>query len=129
MVLPYLVVMTREYYVYIVTDPRHTVLYTGVTNDLVKRLSQHRDGQAGFTSKYHCTKLVMYEVFRDSYNAVTREKQIKAGSRRSKIELIEHMNPEWRDLLESFSHCEGGRPEAIRWITPPDRHAGCACSR
>ena len=81
------------------TNPRKTVLYTGVTNDLIRRVSQHRNGPAGgFTTRYNCTKLVLYEVFMDSYNAIVREKQIKAGSRRKKVELIERMNPDWRDL-------------------------------
>jgi putative endonuclease len=74
--------MVRQYYVYIMANPRQTVLYTGVTNDLVRRVWQHRMGQGGeFTARYHCTELVLYEVFQDSYNAITREKQIKAGSR------------------------------------------------
>jgi putative endonuclease len=94
--------MVRQYYVYIMTNPRNTVLYTGVTTDLVRRVWQHRNGQGGFTSRYHCSKLVMYEVFNDSYNAIAREKQIKAGSRRRKVELIERMNPEWRDLYEEL---------------------------
>jgi putative endonuclease len=93
--------MSRQYYVYILTNSRKTVLYTGVTNDLVKRVWQHRNGQgSAFTTKYHCSKLVLYEIFRDSYNAIAREKQVKAGSRRRKIELIERMNPEWRDLYD-----------------------------
>lgn len=91
--------MVRQYYVYIMTNPRKTVLYTGVTNDLIKRVWQHRNGEGNsFTTRYHCTKLVLYEVFLDSYNAIVREKQIKAGSRRRKIELIERTNPGWRDL-------------------------------
>ena len=94
-------VMSQQYYVYIMTNPRKTVLYTGVPNDLVKRVWQHRNGQGGgFTTKYHCSKLVLYEIFRDSYNAIVREKQIKAGSRRRKVELIERINPEWRDLYD-----------------------------
>ena len=89
--------MVRQYYVCIMTNPRRTVLYTGVTNDLVKRVWQHRNGQAGgFTGRYHCSNLVLYEVFKDSYNAIVREKQIKAGSRRRKVELIERTNPEWQ---------------------------------
>jgi putative endonuclease len=81
------------------TNQRKTVLYTGVTNDLVRRVRQHRNGRSGgFATKYHCCKLVQYEVYRDSYNAIAREKQIKAGSRRRKVELIEQMNPDWRDL-------------------------------
>jgi putative endonuclease len=93
--------MSRQYYVYILTNPRKTVLYTGVTNDLARRVWQHRNGQGGgFTTKYHCTELVLYEVFKDSYNAIAREKQIKAGTRRHKVELIERMNPEWLDLYD-----------------------------
>jgi putative endonuclease len=95
--------MSRQYYVYIMTNPRKTVLYTGVTNDLVRRVWQNRNGRVdGFTARYHCSKLVLYEIFLDSYNAIAREKQIKAGSRRRKIELIEQMNPEWRDLYEEL---------------------------
>jgi putative endonuclease len=95
--------MSRQYYVYIMTNPRRTVLYTGVTNNLVKRVWQHRNGRGGrFTAKYQCSDLVLYEIFRDPYNAITREKLIKAGSRRRKIELIERMNPEWRDLYQEL---------------------------
>ena len=95
--------MTRQFYVYIMTNPRKTVLYTGVTNNLVRRVWQHRNGRGGkFTAKYHCTQLVLYENFYDPYNAITREKQIKAGSRSSKVELIEAMNPEWWDLYEDL---------------------------
>ena len=95
--------MVRQYYVYIMTNPRRTVLYTGVTNNLVTRVWQHRNGKgAKFTRRYHCSKLVLYEVFQDSYNAIAREKQIKAGSRRRKIELRERMNPEWRDLYDEL---------------------------
>ena len=91
--------MDRQYCVYVVANPRRTVLYTGVTNNLLRRVWEHRNGQGGkFTAKYHCSCLVFYEVFRDSYNAICREKQLKAASRRSKIKLIESANPEWRDL-------------------------------
>ena len=95
--------MIRQYYVYIMSNPRRSVLYTGVTSNLVRRAWQHRNGQGGrFTAKYGCSELVLYEVFRDSYNAIAREKQIKAGSRRRKIELIERMNPEWFDLYDKL---------------------------
>jgi putative endonuclease len=95
--------MHRQFYVYIMTNPRKTVLYTGVTNDLVRRVWQHRERQGGnFTAKYQCTELVMYEVFQDSYNAIAREKQIKAGSRSRKMDLIQQMNPEWRDLYDQL---------------------------
>jgi len=95
--------MVRQYYVYIMTNPRKTVLYTGVTNDLVRRVWQHRNERdGGFTGRYHCSKLVLYEIFKDAYNAIVREKQIKAGSRRRKVELIERTNPEWRDLFDGL---------------------------
>lgn len=88
-----------QYYVYIMSNRRRTVLYTGVTNDLIRRVWQHRNGQGGrFTAKYHCSELVFYEILLDPYNAIAREKQIKAGSRARKFELIEDMNPDWRDL-------------------------------
>ena len=91
--------MPSQYYVYIMTNSRNTVLYTGVTNNLVRRVWQHRQERSGrFTARYNCTKLVLYEIFRDAYSAIAREKQIKAGSRRRKVELIERANPEWRDL-------------------------------
>lgn len=95
--------MVRQYFVYIMANPRRTVLYTGETNNLVRRIWEHRHGECGsFTKRYHCSKLVLYEIFQDSYNAITREKQIKAGSRGRKIELIERMNPEWRDLYDEL---------------------------
>ena len=91
--------MPSQYYVYIMTNSRNTVLYTGVTNNLARRVWEHRDKrECKFTARYNCSKLVLYEIFRDSYNAIAREKQIKAGSRRQKVELIERENPEWRDL-------------------------------
>jgi putative endonuclease len=95
--------MDRQYYVYIMTNPRRTVLYTGVTNDLIRRVWQHRHAKgAEFTARYHCSRLVLYEIFQDSYNAIFREKQIKAGSRQRKIQLIERTNPEWRDLYHEL---------------------------
>ena len=95
--------MSRQYYVYIMANSRKTVLYTGMTNDLPRRAWEHRNGQVrGFTARYHCSELVFYEIFLDPYNAITREKQIKAGSRRRKVELIEQMNPHWRDLYEDL---------------------------
>lgn len=90
----------RQFYVYLLTNKRHTVIYTGVTNDLARRLFQHRQGEGGrFTRKYQLHKLVYFEVFADSYNAISREKQIKAGSRARKERLISAANPDWRDLL------------------------------
>jgi|tagenome__1003787_1003787.scaffolds.fasta_scaffold20060666_1 putative endonuclease len=96
--------MDQQYYVYILTNPHRTVFYTGVTNDLIRRVSQHRSrSEPSFTTRYNCGRLVFYELFRDSYNAITREKQLKAGSRRRNIELIERMNPNWKDLYEAIT--------------------------
>ena len=94
--------MTRQFYVYIMTNPPHTVLYTGMTNDLIRRVLQHKNAQGGFTARYHCSVLVLYEIYLDSYNAIAREKQIKAGSRTCKIEMIERMNSEWKDLYDAL---------------------------
>jgi putative endonuclease len=91
--------MTKQYYVYIMTNKRNTVLYTGVTNNLWKRSYEHKEKLTeGFTQRYRVTKLVYYEVFDDIESAILREKQIKGGSRKRKIELIKNMNEEWRDL-------------------------------
>ncbi len=85
------------------TNKMNTVLYTGVTNDLRKRVYQHREKLVdGFTMKYRITKLVYYEIFQDSENAIMREKQIKAGSRQKKIALINTMNKDWLDLYEQL---------------------------
>jgi putative endonuclease len=95
--------MRRQFYVYILTNRRHTVLYTGVTNDLKKRGYQHRHKLIhGFTSRYNVDQLVYYEVFEDTYSAISREKQIKGGSRQKKIDLINSMNPQWLDLYETL---------------------------
>ena len=81
------------------TNKRHSVLYTGVTRDLKKRISEHESKNTpGFTAKYNANKLVYFEVTDDAYAAITREKQIKAGSRQGKLDLIKSMNPTWRDL-------------------------------
>jgi putative endonuclease len=72
--------MAHRYFVYILANSRKTVLYIGVTNDLVRRIWQHRNGRGSrFADKYRCTRLVYYELFLDSYNAISREKQLKAG--------------------------------------------------
>ncbi len=79
------------------------MLYTGVTNDLIRRVYEHREKLvAGFTRKYNVTKLVYYEVFDEIEDAISREKQIKAGPRRNKVQLINSMNSEWRDLYEEL---------------------------
>jgi putative endonuclease len=93
----------KEYCVYIMTNAYNTVLYTGVTNNLQRRVAEHKSGAgSGFTKKYNVTKLVYFESGDDVNIAIAREKQIKAGSRKKKIELIESINPEWKDLLEEY---------------------------
>lgn len=95
--------MRRRFFVYIMTNKTNSVLYTGVTNNLPRRVWEHRQKLAGsFTSRYKITKLVYYEVFDDSVSAITREKQIKAGSRKKKIDLINTLNPDWHDLSNKF---------------------------
>jgi len=90
---------TKMYYVYILTNKTHTVLYTGVTNNLIHRLYEHRNKLAdGFTAKYNVHKLVYYDYVKDIHSAIAREKQIKGWTRQKKIQLIESMNPEWEDL-------------------------------
>ena len=98
--------MSKEkyYYVYISANQRNTVLYTGITNNLLNRDNQHKKkiNKNSFTAKYNVNKVVYYETFTDVRNAIIREKQIKAGSRQGKIKLINSINPEWKDLTEDF---------------------------
>ena len=95
--------MKKQYYIYILTNKNRTVLYTGITNDLKRRIHEHKEKTVeGFTRKYNVTNLVYYEVFDDAENAILREKQIKGGSRRKKVELINNVNKEWRDLYEEL---------------------------
>ena len=91
--------MNKSYYIYILTNKWNRVFYTGVTGDLIKRVHQHREKQVkGFTSRYNVSKLVYFEVYSDPEAAIEREKQIKGGSRKKKIRLIERNNPGWEDL-------------------------------
>jgi putative endonuclease len=92
-----------QYYVYIMTGKNNTVLYTGVTRDLKKRAYEHTGKIVeGFTKRYNLTKLVYYEVLNDPHEAIRREKQIKAGKRARKIELVNGVNPNWTDLYEKI---------------------------
>jgi len=89
----------KSYYVYIMMNSSQTVLYTGVTSNLVRRVYEHKNKLAeGFTKKYNVTTLVYYEVFSDPINAIEREKQIKDRSRKSKISFIKKNNPRFKDL-------------------------------
>jgi putative endonuclease len=84
-------------------NKNNTVLYTGITSDLKKRVYEHREKLvSGFTKKYNVSKLVYCEMYRDPENAILREKQIKAGSRQKKIDLINTMNRKWLDLYEEI---------------------------
>jgi len=95
--------MNQQYYVYIVTNKSNTVFYTGVTNNLQRRIHEHKEKLVeGFTKKYNVTKLVYYEIADSVESAILREKQIKAGSRQKKIELIKSMNKEWQDLEDEL---------------------------
>ncbi|NNE35524.1 MAG: GIY-YIG nuclease family protein [Rhodothermales bacterium] len=91
----------RDYWVYILTNRKQTVLYTGVTNNLLRRIAEHKtvaQGRAKFTAKYNVNILVYFERYSTIHDAIRREKQLKAGPRRQKRELICSMNPKWHDL-------------------------------
>ena len=91
-------------YIYIITNNNHTVLYTGVTSNLTKRIKEHQDKryQGSFSVRYNVNKIVYYEAFQMIGDAISREKQIKAGSRAKKITLINSINAEWNDLYEEI---------------------------
>lgn len=95
--------MQKQYYIYILANASGRVLYVGVTNDLKRRVYEHKTKSAeGFTSRYNISKLVYYEVCEDAYTAISREKQIKGGSREDKVHLVRKMNQSWTDLYESL---------------------------
>ncbi len=95
--------MPKSYCVYIITNIRNTVLYTGVTGNLIARIYYHKNKSvSSFSSKYNLEKLVYYEVYEDVNLAIQREKQIKAGSRQKKIDLIAKFNPDWKDLYNTI---------------------------
>ena len=94
----------RAYWVYMLASQRNGTLYVGVTNDLARRVWQHRHGQGSqFAAKYKVTRLVWSEPYADVAEAITREKQIKKWERRWKLELIERANPTWRDLYDDLN--------------------------
>ena len=92
--------------IYIMANPTYTTLYVSVSSDLIKRVYEHKSGvqKKSFTTKFNCHMLVYYEVFETMVQAITREKQIKAGSRAAKDALIISMNPTWKDLYEEICH-------------------------
>ncbi len=119
-------VADKLYFVYIMTNAKHTVLYTGFSSDLKVRVWSHKERLVdGFTKRYYVNVLVYYEATESVVSALEREKQIKAGSRQDKIDLINSMNPEWRDLYDdqdtfvlqlkdSVRHCDVGLPRPSR---------------
>jgi putative endonuclease len=95
--------LEKQYYVYIMTTKNNTTLYTGVTNDLMRRAHEHKNHLIyGFSRRYNTERLVYYEVSEDINSAIAREKQIKSWLRKKKVALIESMNPEWHDLYDKL---------------------------
>ena len=95
--------LTKKYYVYFLTNVSNKVLYVGLTNNLKRRVYEHKNGLVdGFTRRYHINKLVYYEIGEDIEGVILREKQIKAGSRKNKDELINKFNPGWNDLYDQL---------------------------
>ena len=96
---------TKQFYVYIMTNNNDTVLYIGVTNDIIRRIYEHKNplNKSSFTARYNIIKLVYYEIFEDSYSAISREKQLKGGNRNKKNELISGFNQTWMDLYDGIA--------------------------
>lgn len=95
--------MNKKGYIYILFNKKNGTLYVGVTSDLIKRIYEHKNKIIdGFTKKYAIDKLGYYEIYEDIESAIQREKQIKSGFRKKKIELIESMNPDWNDLYHQI---------------------------
>ncbi len=92
---------SKTYFVYMLASKRNGTLYVGVTNDIERRVHEHKsDLNEGFTKRYHVHRLVWYEVHDDVFQAIRREKQLKKWNRRWKLELIEKHNPKWLDLVD-----------------------------
>jgi len=110
-----------DYWIYILTNPRRTVLYIGVTNGLLRRLGEHRlAGGSSFAKRYHADTLIYYENFPDARTAIAREKQLKGWTRAKKEALIARLNPEWVDLgavLRAAGVHEAG--SGSRWAPGP----------
>jgi len=95
--------MGKQYYIYIMANEINTVTYTGVTDDLLRRIYEHKNKIIdGFTKRYNITKLVYFETHENIENAIMREKQIKSWSRRDKVKLIKSINKDWHDLYDEL---------------------------
>jgi putative endonuclease len=95
--------MSNQYYVYVLASNKSGTLYIGITNDLKRRVGEHKEGLIeGFTKKYNIRKLVYFEIYNDINEAILREKRLKKWNRSWKIRLIEEMNPKWNDLYTDF---------------------------
>lgn len=95
--------MDNQYFVYLLSNKNNTVIYTGVTNELKQRVYEHKKKMIdGFTKKYNVNELLYFEFTSDINSAIQREKQIKAGSRQKKIDLVNSINKEWKDLYNEI---------------------------
>ena len=95
--------LSKQYYVYFLTNWNNRVLYVGVTNDLKRRIYEHKNElKESFTKRYHVNKLVYYEICEEIEGAILREKQIKGGSRQRKNDLVTKFNPDWEDLSDKI---------------------------
>jgi putative endonuclease len=93
----------KQYYVYLMTNHSNTVIYTGITSNIIRRIFEHKNKLVkGFTNRYNINKLVYFETFDDPENAILREKQIKSGSRQKKLNLIIKHNPQFTDLFSDI---------------------------
>ena len=123
----------KQYYIYIMANYEETTIYTGVTNDLQRRVYEHKNKLIeGFTFRYNLNKLVYYEIYNDAYNAIVREKQIKKWSRKRKNDFI---NESWKDLSEDWIDCHVGQKVQHKNIkltqgSPPrnDNSGNLACN-
>ena len=100
---------------YSITNKNHSTLYTGVTNDLKRRVVEHIQGEMkGFASRYHLNRLVWFESYRDVNDAIAREKTIKGWLRSKKLDLINSMNPDWKDLAADWFQNATSRDSSLR---------------
>ena len=96
--------MNEQFFVYILANRKHGTLYIGITNDLIRRVYEHKEKFVrGFTARHNVTKLVYFEIFEDPITAITREKRLKKWHREWKIQLIQSKNPEWVDLAHTLN--------------------------